>query len=295
MAVAAMNTEHDEGPATLLSPERRREVEEAYRELTMVAFPFETKIANTLAYLRTSGAPRIANLVAHTGHTENAPLKRATDTGLLMYELFYNGFESPQGRAVVNKLRQMHQRWSIRNEDYVYVLGTFAVLVPQTIDRYGWRKLDERERQISVDFFREMGTRMGVSDIPETYDDFEDAFETYERNELRLTDNGQRLMQAGWGAAASNLPAPLRPLARSVVAALTDEPARAAMGLKAPNRAAQGAVRAAMLTRGIVGRVRDPESGTPSFIPGATYEVYPDGYAIDDLGVGDQARHPDAV
>ena len=294
MVSATMNTDQDEAPATLLDAARLHEVEEAYRDLTMVAFPFETKIANTLAYLRTSAAPRIANLVAHTGHAEHAPLKRATDTGLLMYELFYNGFDSPQGRAVVGKLRQMHHRWSIRDEDYVYVLGTFAVLGPQTIDRYGWRKLDDHERQVTVDFFRELGTRMGMVDIPETYDDFEDAFETYERTELRRTDNGQRLMEVGWDAAATNLPAPLRPLARSVVAALTDEPARTAMGLKAPTRAAQAAVRAAMLTRGIVGRVKDPESGTSSFTPGGAYEVYPDGYTIDDLGVGDHARHPDA-
>lgn len=282
---------HDVAP-TLLDAERLREVEAIYRQLVMVAFPVETQIANTLAYLRTSAAPRIAGLTSHTGHAEHAATKRASDTALLMYELYYRGFDSPQGRVVVDKMRQMHHRWSIRNEDFVYVLGTFAVLGPQTIDRYGWRRLDEAERQATVDFFRELGTRMGVVDIPETPADFVEAFETYERTELRRTDNGMRLMAAAWGAASGNLPAPLRPLARAVIATLTDQPARAAMGLASPPRALQGVIKAALVGRGVIGRVKNPQSRTPRFNSGGKTDQYPDGYILDELGVGDQARHP---
>lgn len=289
---ALTDSQDESETAGLLSRSRLREVEAAYRDISLCAFPIEMRVAHTLAYLRTSAAPRIASLTAYTGHVEHAPLKRATDTGLLMYELFYNGFESPQGRAVVSKLKHMHQRWSIRNEDYLYVLGTFAVLGPQTINRYAWRKLTAEESQDAVDFFRELGTRMGVTEIPTTYPEFAHFFENYERRHLRATPAGHRIMEASWNAAASNLPRSLRPLARAAVSTLTDEPARSAMGLRAPHRLTQAVIKAAVKVRGRIGRVKDPRSAGPDFTPGGTYEVYPESYTIDDLGVGAAARHP---
>lgn len=279
------------GPETIsgmFEPQQLREIEREYRAITMTRFPVETQIANTLAYIRPAAAPRIAGLTAHTGHTENNPLKRATDTGILMYELFYNGFDSPQGRTVVDKLNGMHHHWSIRNDDYIFVLGTFVVIGSQMIDRYGWRQLTDAERQVTVDFFRELGTRMGISDIPETYEDFVDTFEDYQHREMRASEAGRRLMEVGWQTVLTNLPEGLRPLARPVLATLTEEPARSALGMTAPRGALRVVVNAALLSRGIVGRVQDPESQTPAFVPGGSYEVYPDGYDLDEVGVGDQ-------
>lgn len=57
----------------------------------------------------------------------------------------------------------------------------------QTIDRYGWRPLDDPEQQATITWNRARGTRMGVTDIPATYPDYSAWFTNYEAGHLRRT------------------------------------------------------------------------------------------------------------
>lgn len=280
----------DGGLPTLLPPERLAAAEATYQRV-VEEFTLEFRLANALAYLRTYASPRVASLLLHTGHVEHAATERAVDTALFVYELVHAGVDSERGREVVRRLNAMHHRWSIRNDDSLWVLGTFAVLGPQVIDTLGWRRLTDDEHQACVDWWREVGTRMGITGIPQTHLDFADSFRAYERANLRRTEAGQVLLDASWDVMTADLPPALRPASRLVAAALTDEPARSALGLPRVGAPARTALRLALVSRGLLSRTR----GTPVpgwFTPGAPVGPYTDGYTLDDLGVGEHHRHP---
>lgn len=264
--------------------------EATYRAINN-AFPTETKLAHALAYLRTYASPRVSGLLAHTGHVQHSPTKRAVDTGLHFLELLHHGLDSPQGHQVIESMNRMHHHWKIRNEDNLWVLGTFAVLGPQVIDTYAWRTLTDAERQATVDWWREVGTRMGITDIPTTYPDFAATFRDYELTHLRCSDAGQQLLAASWPVAMTQLPAPLRPLGRHIIAALTDEPARAALALPAVPSLARAALRTALVTASLAAHQRNPHP-TLTFTPGASVGPYTRGYKIEELGVGEDHLHP---
>jgi ER-bound oxygenase mpaB/B'/Rubber oxygenase, catalytic domain len=267
---------------TLLDEQRLAEVNATYRRIALNDFPVEVRTAFHLSYLRTLASPRIAGLLAHTGHIEHQSLRRGYDTSLFTYELIHAGLGSPVGDEVVRRLNDMHHRWRIRNEDYLWVLATFIVPAIRFIDRHGWRRLSEHERQASIDFYRELGTRMDIQDIPTTADSFDAWMSDYEAHELHRTPVGDRLVAATMDTVVSPMPTAVRPLARRAISVLIDEPARSALGFARPHPAMTGAVHAALAV-GNIRRRRRP-SVDSWFTPGRVNTVYPSGYTLDDLG-----------
>lgn len=259
--------------------------EALYRNLVADVMPADVLLAHHLAYVRTGASPRIARLLAHTGHVEHAPAKRATDTGLLVYELIHHGLDSVQGDQVIASLNRMHGRWSIRNDDFLWVLGTFVVPSTRFLDRFAWRRVSGEEREATAAWFHAMGERMGLHDVPVGYQDFEAFVDDYEDRELAPTPEARRLFNASLPMTETMVPPALRRWSRQLFAVLVDEPARSALALPVPNRGLAATVTTAMLARSMAAHARP----VPVFVSGGAYGPYTDGYAIEDLGVGDVA------
>ncbi|MGA7215407.1 MAG: oxygenase MpaB family protein, partial [Terrimicrobiaceae bacterium] len=56
------------------------------------------------------------------------------------------------------------------NSDYLYVLSTFIYEPIRWIDRFGWRGLTGNERLASYYFWCAVGRRVGIREIPESYE-----------------------------------------------------------------------------------------------------------------------------
>jgi len=256
---------------------------EIYRITALFELPWEMQLGHNLGYYQTLAAPRIAALLVQTREIERRPRKRAYDTGLLMYELFTHGFDHPQGRAVVRRLNQLHRGHDISNEDFLYVLAAFAVVPTRFINRYGWRRLTVHETTATWAFYAELGRRMNLRDVPDSYAALEALFYNYEQQHLQPTAGSKRLMNATQGVLADRLPGPLRPLADVAVSTLLDPPTRAALGLVPPPPVAPALLTAALRVRGAVVRRRPPRLEA-WFTSGQPAGPYPDGYALKDLG-----------
>ncbi|ABS06069.1 oxygenase MpaB family protein [Kineococcus radiotolerans] len=276
--------QHPDGLVTpqVLSPQRLAEVNEVYRRLALAEFATESRIGFHLAYLRTFASPRVAGLLSHTGQMQKEPRRRGTDTGLFMYELIHHGLGSEVGDEVVRRLNGMHHRFSIRNEDYVWILGTFVVLGVRTIRRFGWRELTVFEEQASIDWYRELAARMDLTDVPETFEEFDRWFSDYEQTQLRSSPAGRQLIAATLDTVFDPVPTPLRPLAVRAAAVLLEEPARSALGFAAPGPIVRTAVHALFRLRAL--RRRRQPTPPSWFKPGAATSVYPQGYGLNDLG-----------
>ena len=259
------------------------EYEAMYRLTAMLELPWEFRFGWNLAFYRSFAVPRMAALLAHTGEIENRTMKRARDTGLMMYEIFEQGLDHPRSREVIRRLNRMHHQWDIDPDDYRYILTTFAVVPTRFAQRHGWRALSAPELDATYRFYRDLGQRMGIRSIPGSYRAMADWLDEYEAREVRHSAEGARLTALTLPFLASRLPGPLKKRTAEVAGVFLDSRLGAALGLPVPQRPTEAMVRSALAARRAVVRRSAPNEGS-WFTPGMANDTYPTGYELSELG-----------
>ncbi|MDT0262475.1 oxygenase MpaB family protein [Jatrophihabitans lederbergiae] len=263
---------------------------QVYRNVALFELVRDIRVGLNLAFYRTFAVPRIAELLAHTGEIKTQPHKRSMDTGLFMYELIEAGYDSERGRQVVRALNKMHKRWDIAAEDYLYVLTTFIVVPTRWLHNYGPRKLTDTETAAITTFYRELGRRMNIDNLPANYRDAERIFDDYEARNVRYSDAGCALMKSTENVMAEQLPRPLKPAATLLTRLILDDYVAEAVGLAPAPRAGRALMRLVGTIRRRRGHHRHAPRTDSWFKPGRKVEgVYPNGYQFDQLGPRDSA------
>ncbi len=270
-----------------------RDYEEIYRLHATIEFPWDIARALEMALYRTYCVPSIGSLLHETQEFEQRAQKRYDDTSLLLGEALKFGLNSERGRAAVRRINQIHSRFSISNEDMLYVLSVFVVVPLRWLDRFGWRAVTETERRATYTYYREFGRRLGIRDIPETREELFAFCDAYESEHFAHTPANARVGTAtrelfvGWFWFA---PAPL---VRMGVHALLDPPVLAAFGFPPAPRPVVRALETALRTRARLVPLL-PARRRPSYAQDSwTVRSYPRGYEIGELGP-DGSRRPGA-
>ena len=250
---------------------------------TRVDFPFDTTRALELALFRTFGVPSISALLHRTGEFERRAQKRYDDTDIIVSELMEHGYDSERGRGALARLNAIHGRFKIANEDFLYVLSTFVFEPIRFNRRFGWRRMTAIEQLALFHFWRAVGERMGIRDIPARYEDFQRYTVDYEARRYTFTEANAAVGAATRELFAGWFPRPLRPLVRQAIYALLDEPTRRAFGFPEPNPVIAALVVAAMRVRAVALRFL-PRRREPLLRTAMTHPTYPKGYEIDRLG-----------
>jgi hypothetical protein len=147
-------------------------------------------------------------------------------------------------------MNRIHGRFAIRNEDFLYVLSSFVFDPIRWNARFGWRPLIETEKLATFEFWREVGRRMAIEEIPERYEEFERFNEEYERREFRPTEAARRVGAATRDMLLAWFPGLPRRLGAPAIHALMDERVLEAFGFPSPPKAVRTAVEAALRARG---------------------------------------------
>jgi hypothetical protein len=260
----------------------RRDHREIFRRSAMSELAWEMRFGWNLAFYRAFAVPRMAALLVRTGELAGRPVKRAYDTGLLMYELFEHGVDHPRGREVIRRLNRMHRRWDIADDDYRYILAAFAVVPERFAAAHGWRPLGDVEREAAYRVMQEIGTRMAIPGIPASFSALAAYLDDYEAREVRHSAAAEELMAATLRFVAERLPRPLRPRAAEVTGAFLDARLRAALGLPEPRPTTRALLGTALAARRAAVRRTPPAAGW--FTAGMPNAAYPEGYALADLG-----------
>jgi hypothetical protein len=263
-----------------LDPER--DYERIYRLSTEYEFPWDVTRALELALFRTYAVPSIGGLLDRTREFADHGQKRYDDTTLILWEAGVDGLESPRGKSAIRRMNRIHGAYDIAPGDYRYLLSTFVVIPVRWIEKYGWRAYSDHEIRATVNTYRHMGRLMGIKDIPETYAEFAEFLDGYEREHYRPTPASHRVAEATIAIFAGWFPRPLRSPARRGVLALLDEPLRTALTLPRSSRAARAAADAALRARARVVRLMPARPDSRPSVPRP--RTYPGGYALGDLG-----------
>jgi len=246
-------------------------------------FPFDTTRALEFALFRTFCVPGIAALLDRTGEFQKRPQKRYDDTDLIISELMEWGYDSDRGRRALRRMNQQHGRFAIANEDFLYVLSTFIYEPIRWNERFGWRPMGDTERLAYFYFWREVGRRMHIKNIPEDYTTLERFNRDYEKQHYRFTEANQRVGGATRELFVSWFPRMLSPLVRSAIYSLLDDSLIDGFGFPRPSRFMRSLVAGALRLRARLAGLLPPRRH-PRLRTEMRHPSYPEGYVIEQLG-----------
>jgi hypothetical protein len=202
-------------------------------------FPWDTERALELAFFRTYAVPSIAAVLAGTGELTRRTRHRHADTRLTMSALGEFGWDGERGREALERMNRIHGAFEIANEDQLYVLSALALEPIRWNARFGWRPLVETERQATYVFWREVGRRMGIRDVPGSLEQLDAFNRDYERERFAYSEAGHAVAEATLRLFRG----------RRIALALLDEPLLAALGLGRPSRRERALAEAAVHAR----------------------------------------------
>jgi len=127
-----------------------------------------------------------------------------------------------------------HGHYKIANDDFLYVLSTFIYEPVRWIDAFGWRPTCLNERLGYYYFWRAIGERMGIRDIPPSYEAFEAWSREYEKKTFRFAETNRGVGSATRDLFAAWFPRFAAPLVRYGIYAMLDDDMIAAFGFPRP-------------------------------------------------------------
>lgn len=250
---------------------------------TRYDFPFDTTRALEFALYRTYCVPSISALLDRTGEFQQRTQRRYDDTDIIVSELTEHGYDSDRGKRALRRMNQLHGRFNIANDEFLYVLSTFVFEPIRWNERFGWRPLCHQERMAYFHFWKEVGRRMNIRDIPPDYDTFEQFNRAYEKRHFRFTEANQRVGIATRELFVSWFPRPFAPLVRAAIHAMLDDPLIEAFGFPRPSRVLRWLVPGCLRLRARLIRIL-PRRQRPVLRTEMRHRSYPAGYVIEELG-----------
>ncbi len=236
-----------------------------------------------IALYRTYCVPSISKLLDRTGEFYKHTQKRYDDTSILVAEMCEWGYEDGRGKAALERMNWAHSHFQITNDDYLYVLSTFVYEPIRWFDRYGWRPTCRTEKLGYYCFWREVGKRMGIRDIPPSYEAFEQWARDYERAEFRFAETNRNIGSATRDLFASWVPRFAAPVVRYGIYAMLDDAMIQSFGFPKPLPGTRAAIGAMLTLRGRIVRFLPPRR-EPHFFTDDRNRTHPRGYEIGELG-----------
>jgi hypothetical protein len=250
---------------------------------TVYEFPFDTTRSLEFALFRTFGSPSISTLLDSTGEFALRAQKRYDDTDLILSTIAESGYDSDEGKRAIRLMNGMHRRFDIANEDFLYVLSTFVFEPIRWNERFGWRPLVENERLADFYFWREVGRRMAIKDIPETYAELEAYNVEYERSRFRFAESNARVAASARDMFLAWFPGVPTRLGTLAISAVMDERLREAIGFPDPPRWLMRAAEASLGLRSRAVRAL-PSRRRPKLRTRLRHRTYRGGWRLEELG-----------
>jgi ER-bound oxygenase mpaB/B'/Rubber oxygenase, catalytic domain len=250
---------------------------------TCFEFPWDTTRSLELALFRTFAVPSVAAVLDASGEFGRAPQKRYDDTDLILSTIVEAGYDSEEGKRAIRRMNRIHSRFEISNEDFLYVLSSFVFEPVRWNARFGWRPLVETEKLATFEFWREVGRRMAIKEIPASYVELEAFNEEYERRHFRRTDQSERVGRATRDMFLAWFPWLPKRLGAQAIHALMDDRLLDAFGFPHPSAAVRATVETALRARAqLVGFL--PARRRPRLRTRRRTRTYGSDWRLEELG-----------
>ncbi|KAI8992143.1 hypothetical protein BDF20DRAFT_909817 [Mycotypha africana] len=176
---------------------------EIYSNIFRKEFPLFARSSLEFALFKPFATPSVSKLLVSTREFLDHCSRRAEDTELILSEIIdpypriqnelrnnpnISGKEITKQyerrEASIKRLNELHGKYPISNEDYLYTLVLFVAEPIRWINSWEWRKLDIREVNAIFRVWHEIGTKMNIKEIPDTLDEWYEIQKAYENTSV---------------------------------------------------------------------------------------------------------------
>ncbi|OBZ84707.1 hypothetical protein A0J61_07245, partial [Choanephora cucurbitarum] len=177
---------------------------EIYSDIFRKEFPLLARSSLEFALFKPFSTPSVSKLLVSTREFLDHCPRRAEDTELILSEIIdpypriqnelrlnphlsEKEIEKQYARreASIQRLNELHGKYNISNEDYLYTLVLFVAEPIRWINNWDWRKLDIREVNAIFKVWHEIGTKMNIKNIPDTLDEWYKIQKEYELTSVK--------------------------------------------------------------------------------------------------------------
>ena len=213
---------------------------EIYNNLGYIEFPFLATKALEFGFFKTYSIPSISKILNSTSQLTKHCGDRYDDTHLLISEFIEQDPNSGRAHLALKRLNFLHSNYNITNIDYIYVLSVFIVVPIHFITKYGYRNLHPKEILASYIVWKDIGIKMGIKDIPNSYIEIETYMFTYESKYMKYHIDNNTLGNATIELFLSDIPHCLKwcldPVGKVFITSICGIQLNIAMGFKQPSK-----------------------------------------------------------
>lgn len=196
--------------------------------------PFTLTVSLSFALFKTYAVPTISKVLCK-GKELSCPMlagRRAEDTAVVIGEFVGEGLDSERGSTAMARMNWLHSRYGnlITRGDKLLTLCQFIFEPVEFCKAFEWRELSPLEQEARYVFWREVGARMGITDIPGTRADLKAWLEEYTAKNVVYHPNNEQVGDATFFVFLRPFPAFMHPLGKLAGSALLDDRTREAFG-----------------------------------------------------------------
>jgi ER-bound oxygenase mpaB/B'/Rubber oxygenase, catalytic domain len=215
-------------------------------------------VSTQIGLIKTYGIASGTTLLAATRRlTEVSQVgRRAVDTAVILSEFLVGSMDSDRGLTALAKLNWIHGQYGskITNPEMIHTLAMFVLEPVRWTENYGWRGMTRLEKVAYFVYWKEIGSRMGMTDIPETYDELEIWTEEYEKSEMVYAPSNKACADASLELFLRDIPVFFKGFARNVALSLLEPKVRKAIGSQDPPQWISNAVAGALYAQKMIVR-----------------------------------------
>ena len=197
-------------------------------------FPFLVVKSLEFGLFKTYSIPSISKILTQTKEMETNMSKRYDDTDLILREIFEHSIDSQRSTLALQRLNFLHGQYPITNNDYLYTLAVFIIEPIRWVNKYGYRKSHQIEKEAHYIFWYDIGSKMGIKNIPNSWEEVEDWMINYEIKHMKFHENNLKIKKATLDLFLSIVPSILHQFGDPILSVFCCSRLRAAMGLSNP-------------------------------------------------------------
>ncbi|KAG0747444.1 hypothetical protein G6F57_001640 [Rhizopus arrhizus] len=227
---------------------------EIYSDIFRKEFPLFARSSLEFALFKPFATPSVSKLLVSTREFLDRCPRRAEDTELILSEiidpypriqneLLHNPNISEKEimkqyerrEASIQRLNEIHGKYPISNEDYLYTLVLFVAEPLRWLNSWEWRKLDIREVNAIFKVWHEIGTKMNIKGIPDTLDEWYVIQQEYVSTSVKYHPANWTCADPTIKHLGKKLPGFMLPILYTMLPCLLEKPDCDAFGLNPPS------------------------------------------------------------